>query len=403
MTTAPAVGPAPVATSAQLAVRWHVVVGAALLLASVPIVHLVWHVLLGHDVPVIRTRGQAAAPPPTAANVFDGSWMPAKERELQEASPIVWWLRSGWNEALYRAGLPRSAHVHFGRDEWFFLQATVRPDRELFLQRREVRRRFFTAVRDRVRAAGAELFVSLVPDKARLHPELAFADGVLPGAVQPNYGEVLAELHALGIPTVDLVAAVATARAAAPAQELWFRRDTHWRPEGALVAAQAIAAAIEAGPIGARLSPRVQVELFGKETIRLIGDLTAMCGLGTIEAEAGHALPMSLLTERLAEDRSYYGIVLRDQGRPLPLHGDTPDAEVVVAGTSFAIENGWKALSVALGRPVRAVEARGAGGTEPIRTVLRQLDDPAVARPRLVIWEIVERGLFEPEWRDPRP
>lgn len=402
MTTVGPVGTAPAATSAQLAVRWHVVVVATLLLASVPVVHLVWHVVLGHEAPPIRTRGQVDAPAPTAANVLDGSWTTAKELELREASPIVWWLRSGWNEALYRAGLPRSAHVHFGRDEWFFLQSTVAPDRAAFQRRREVRRRFFTAVRDRVRAAGAELFVSLVPDKARVYPELAFAGGALPEAVQPAYGEVLAELDALGIATVDIAAAMAATRAAAPAQELYYRRDTHWRPEGALVAAQAAAAVIDAGPLGARLSPRVQVELFGKETVRLIGDLAAMCGLGTIESEAGHALPMSLLTERLAEDRSYYGIVVREQGRPLPLYGDKPDAEIVVAGTSFS-QDGWLALALALGRPVRHVFERGAGGTGPIRTVLRQLDDPDVARPRLVIWEIVERGLFEPEWRDPRP
>jgi hypothetical protein len=388
-------------TPAQWALRWHALVLAALLIASVPVVHLCWHGLLGHDAPPIRSRSLVAAPPATLANVLDGSWMPAKERELRELSPVAWWLRSGWNEVLYRAALPRSPVVHVGGDEWFFLQSTLAPDRALFAARRPVRQRFFTAVRDAVRAAGGELFVWLVPDKARVYPEFAFADGVLPAAKAANYGNVLGELGELGIATTDLAAAFAAGRAAAPTEEFYYRRDTHWRPQGALLAARAAAAAIEAGLLGARLSPRQPVELFGSETIRMVGDLTGMLGLATVEepdARGTHAVPMSLLTARLAELRSYYGIALRDGGQTRPLFGDA-DAEVWVAGTSFSEENGWKALSLALGRPVRTVMARGAGGVEPARTLLREL--AAGARPKLVVWEIVERGLLEDEWREP--
>lgn len=389
-------------TPAQWAVRWFGVVLAALLLASVPIVHVVWFGALGHEEPPIRSRGQTEAPPPTRENLLDGTWMTAKERELREASPVVWWLRSSWNEALFRMSAPRSRLVHVGRDDWFFLAATVDVDRARFDRRAEVRRRFFTGVRDRVRAAGAELFVLVVPDKARVYPELAFADGALPAAKAKVYGDVQAELGALGIATVDTAAAMTAARAGAPTEELYFRHDTHWRPQGALIAARAAALAIEGGPLAQRLGPRRQVELFGKESIRMVGDLTAMLGLATIEVgDAGnrHAVPMSLLTERLAETRDYHGIALREGGRTLPLFGDGKDAEIVVAGTSFSEENGWKALSLALGRPVRVVLERGAGGTEPARTVLRELADGA--RPKLVVWEFVERGLFEDEWRAP--
>jgi alginate O-acetyltransferase complex protein AlgJ len=392
----------PTQTPAQWAVRWHGVVLAALLLASVPIVHLCWHGLLGHGEPLIRSRGQATAPAPTLANVQDGSWMLAKERELREASPVAWWLRSSWNEALFRAGAPRSRQVHVGGDDWFFLQATVAPDRARFDRRVAVRRNFFTAVRDRVRATGAELVVLVVPDKARVYPEFAFAGGALPAAKATTYRDVLGELGALGIATVDVDAALAAARAGSPGDDLYFRHDTHWRPTGALIAARAAALAIEGGPLAAQLSPRRQVELFGKESIRMVGDLTAMLGLATVEVgEPGstHAVPMSLLTERLAETRDYHGIALREGGRSLPLYGDSKDAEILVAGTSFSEENGWKALSLALGRPVRAVLERGAGGTEPARAVVRELERGA--RPKLVIWEFVERGLFEDEWRAP--
>lgn len=390
-------------TSAQWAVRWHGVVLAALLCASVPVLHLVWHGLLGRSEPPYRSRALAASPAPTRENVLDGSWMLAKERELRELSPVAWHLRSSWNELLFRAGIVRSTQVRVGRDGWFFLAPTVAPDRATFERRIDVRRRFFTTVRDRVRAAGGELFVWLVPDKARVYPEFVFAGGELPAGKQPVYGEVLAELQALGIATADVASALAAARAADPATELYYRRDTHWRPLGALAAARAAAVAIEGGPLGARLSPRRGVELHGKETIELLGDLSALLGLATVEVPdpgGTHAAPLSLLTLGLTEPREYYGIALREGGPPQQLSGEV-DAEILVAGTSFSEENGWKALSLALGRPVRAVLERGAGGVEPARAVLRELDRGA--RPALVIWEIVERGLYEAEWADPRP
>ena len=82
----------PAQTPAQWAVRWHGLVVVALLLASVPVVHLFWHGLLGRDEPLLRTRSQLPAPVATVDNVFDGRWMLTKERQLREDSPVVWWL-----------------------------------------------------------------------------------------------------------------------------------------------------------------------------------------------------------------------------------------------------------------------------------------------------------------------
>ena len=73
--------------------RWFGVVFVALLLASVPVVHIVWHVVMGNDQPIIRTRAQRDPVAATVANVLDGNWMRAKERELQGLTPVVWSLR----------------------------------------------------------------------------------------------------------------------------------------------------------------------------------------------------------------------------------------------------------------------------------------------------------------------
>jgi hypothetical protein len=207
----------------------------------VPLVHVVWHGVLGHDEPLLRTRSQVRAPVATVANVMDGSWMLDKEKELREASPVSWYLRGAWNDLRYRVGVPESAQVHFGKDEWFFIKESVRPDRAAFERARPNRLRFLAEVRDLVRKSGAELFVFVNPDKARIYPDLCYPEGVLPPGKQGNYAAILADLATLGIPTVDLAAAIEAARAADPHPatadgELYYRRDTPWRPQGALVA-----------------------------------------------------------------------------------------------------------------------------------------------------------------------
>ena len=88
--------------------RWFAVVAVSVLCVSVPLLHVVWHGLLGHDEPILRTRSQTTAPAATSENVLNGEWQVKKEVELREASPIVWSLRGNWNELRYRTGVPQS-------------------------------------------------------------------------------------------------------------------------------------------------------------------------------------------------------------------------------------------------------------------------------------------------------
>ena len=402
-------------TPAQWAVRWHAVVLVALLLAAVPAVHVVWHGLLGRDEPLLLTRSQVPPPTATSASVLDGSWMLAKEKQLREDSPITWWLRGSWNELKYRAGVPQSPLVHFGKDEWFFIQESVFPDRAAWDRATPQRRQFLRDVKAMVEKAGAELFMAIVPDKATVYPDRCYADGQLPACKAGNYAAMLAELGELGIPTADLAAAMAPARsemAAARAADpqgdpakydLYFARDTHWRPQGALAGGRAMALALEAR-FGSKLAPRVPMELGALTEIRLLGDLSANLGLATIEVPdvqmERRTVPLSLLSERLAEVRGYYGVNLRTPNGAVTLDGHDPAAEVLVIGTSFSEENGRSALSLFLGRPVRSVIVRGAAGMKPLRAALDELQKGT--RAKVVVWEMVERGQFEPVWLEPK-
>lgn len=400
-------------TGGQWAVRWHGLVFFAMLTASVPLCHLLWHQLLGRDEPWLRTRSQVAAPVPTADTVLDGSWMLAKETQLREDTPVTWWLRTTWNEWRYRLGVPTSPQVHFGKDEWFFIQESVRPDRAAFERAMPARRRFLAEVRDLVRQAGAELFLVVHPDKARVYPEFCYPGGVMPSEKRDNYALILADLAAVGIPTVDLAAAFAAERAANPEVELYYHRDTHWRPAGALAASRAVAAAIEA-KFGEVLGPRSGVRVTGPTAVRLVGDLVANMGIGSIEVRDGprtgdaqldaalqwRSTPISFLCERLTELREYYGLDIERGGGFVAMDGKDPAAPILHLGASFAHENGSSGMALFLGRPVRSIIRFGAVGFDPLRVALPELR--AGTRAKVVVWDIVERGFFAPGWREPK-
>jgi len=393
-------------TPAQWAVRWFALVFVAGLCALVPLVHVLWHVVLGHDEPLLRTRSQQQAPAATAENVLSGDWMQQKEIELREASPVVWWLRGSWNELRYRAGIPQSRGVHFGRDDWFFIRNSVEPDNAAFERATDKRRAFLAGVRDLVRQNGAELLMVVIPDKARVYADLAFADGELPPEKRDNYRRILDEFAELGIPAVDMATPLRAARAAERARgdtrDLYYARDTHWLPGGALVGMGAAAAEIERR-FGERLGPRVAAEVTGPRVLYAVGDLTDMLGLlTTVQPDAWtdqRTVALSLLSDALIERREIYGSRLLTPAGPVPMNGDDPDAEVLLIGTSFSQANGSAALAFHLGRPVRGVIIRGAQGMLPLRAALDELRSGT--RAKVVVWELVERGMFQGAWLDP--
>ena len=389
-------------TPAQWAVRWHVLAIMALLTLAVPVGHLVWHGALGRTEPLLRTKSSVPAPLASGATLQNGQWMTAMEGYLREASPLTFWWRGAWNEALYRLGAPQSRNVHFGSDGWLYMNHTVWPDPELLRGRAASRRAMFAAVKQRVEAAGAELFVMLVPDKVRVYPEHAYGDGRLSAAKAPLYGALLGELRELGISTVDLEAALRTARSAQP-ELLYKPRDTHWEPRGALAAAQAAARAIEATPAATRLPQRQQVVIASRGTAMVVGDLVGMAGFLTL-SDAGpppRTVPMSLLTQSFTEPMEFYVSGVPTPAGPRAFTDEDEGAAILLAGTSFSKSNGAHALRLSLGRPIRVVVNDGAGSVASIHEVLGLL--PKSPQTRLVVWEIVERGFFENDWQDPHP
>lgn len=94
-------------------------------------------------------------------------------------------------------------------------------------------------IQDYLRQEGSELIVMLIPDKEQVYRDLIPAAGELPAS---TLFDVESELEVRAIPVVNLLPAFLSARA--EGTPLYWRDDTHWRPEAMSIAAELMAKAI---------------------------------------------------------------------------------------------------------------------------------------------------------------
>jgi alginate O-acetyltransferase complex protein AlgJ len=238
------------------------------------------------------------------------------------------------------------------------------------------------AVADVLRQRGARLVVVLIPSKARmlsahLPPRWAAR------AEHGRSGVAVDLLRREEILVVDLSAVLMSTSGT----EYFFARDTHWTPEGAAAAAEAIARAME--DAGALTEIERQVYRRELETIEPVpGDLMSF-------------LPVGRLRRLLGLPEEQARVYRADAPGPATGLGlfDELTIPVSLVGTSYSRDPRWgfeSALKAAIAADVLNVAAEGEGPFEPMRAYLAgpTIDD---VPPALVIWEIPERYLTLPE------
>jgi hypothetical protein len=165
-------------------------------------------------------------------------------------------------------------------------------------------------------------------------------------------------------------------------RRLYLTQDTHWSPEGARLAASAVARrVIDGGAINR--GHHVYVER--PVRVRRLGDLVEMLQVPQIERALE---PESLVCQQ---------VVQRDSAAP---YRDAPNSEVLVLGDSFlrVYEQdepeaaGFIAhLARELGQPLTAVVNDGGASTLVRQSLARRT--ALLSNKRLVIWEFAERDI----------
>lgn len=282
--------------------------------------------------------------------------------------------------ALLRLQLFRQGNgaVVVGREGWLYTEEELRwgeRDAQLLNTRLQW-------IAQAVRSAGNDtrVVVLLLPSKARVYPE-ALPRTVRALAEHPRYEYTLQTLRARGVAVVDGRDALSA--------KTFFRRDTHWRPKGAVAAARAVGQTVDATFSPAFVDTLSTDDYALRWTPRVdhVGDLLSFVPVGPFAADVGFGA------------ESYRTFQVESAGVDALGLFDAPDIPVALVGTSYSADPRWgfeDALRVALSADVLNVAEQGRGPFVPMASYLDS-DTIRDIPPQLVVWEIPERYLTLPE------
>ncbi len=275
---------------------------------------------------------------------------------------------------------PHMRGLQPGKDGWVFNASGDfallgwLPDRDL-----AALRTFVAALRER----GTQLAIVVPPprgliESAHVDPARFEAEKLDYPRIAEGYDVFVESLRESGAIVPNLREAIAAARAKAPV-EFYYHRDIHWRPEGARIAAEALAAAIGASDVykdlpRAEFATRAEGEMNPRQY--WVDALDQVCGSGkTYETATRY------VTEKQGGDDAAASL-LGDEGVP----------QVVLVGTSMSFRSdGGDAnfggfLQQAMSVDLLNSAIPGGGLVTSIMSYLYSTDFQS-APPKLLVWE----------------
>jgi len=322
--------------------------------------------------------------PPTARNLH------AYEHSLEETSLVVKQLRPWMQYFEWKFLDDAGEKAVVGRHGWLF----YRPSAHYLIERQTGAPESDSAdplpairsFRDQLEARRIGLLVVPVPNKESIYPEMLARRGEDAGVIVcEQTRRLLDQLEQCGIEHVDLFEVFRRAKqehGRSDSSRLYLAQDSHWSPEGARVAAGAVARRVlEGGTV--KRDDHAYVER--SVTVRRHGDLVEMLHVRQIER--------ALEPESLA----CLQVVQSDTKTP---YRDAPESEVLILGDSFLRiyeqdepgAAGFIAhVARELGQPLTSIVNDGGASTLVRQALARR---PALLmNKRLVIWEFAERDI----------
>lgn len=322
--------------------------------------------------------------PPTARNLH------AYEQGLEERSLVVKRLRPGMQYLQWRLLADAGEKAVVGRHGWLFYRPSVRylvesqtgaPEGDFADPLPAIQ-----SFRDQLRARRIRLLVVPVPNKESIYPEMLARRAEGAGVVVcERTRRLLDRLEQFDIEYVDLFEVFRRARQQESGSEpgrLYLAQDSHWSPEGARLAAVAVARRVLDGGTIHR-GDRGYAER--PVTVQRHGDLVQMLRVPQIERAIE------------PESATCLQVVESDDGTP---YRDAPESEVLILGDSFLRiyeqdepgSAGFIAqVARELGQPLTSIVNDGGASTLVRQALARR---PALLRnKRLVIWEFAEREI----------
>jgi alginate O-acetyltransferase complex protein AlgJ len=317
--------------------------------------------------------------PPDPGSVINGAWSARLEEEFESAIPFSDRIVSTWSAAgylLFNRGLDG---LLIGREGWLFSEEEWfdSPDEGTSILHEIPRIHAILEEQD------ISLLIVPIPAKNLIYSdfhELAVSD-----RLQSRYSRFLDFLNSRGIDAVDIQSLYQTIRRS-DSVDLYLKSDTHWSPEGASLAAEAIAERVASrGYLKSAPPARFESGLSGRMEYR--GDLFEFLpGSDVRFGPFFRALPDTddiSTWENLTIQAPQFGLF------------DVPTVPVALIGTSYSAGQAWNFegfLRQELASDIASFAMEGRGALQPMIEALKgdSLTEFAVS---LVIWEIPIRFI----------
>lgn len=330
------------------------------------------------------TDAKSKADPVSWKNILNGKWALSYETAFNKSVDIYQPSIDTWglfNYLLFQEGRDG---VLIGEDGWLFTKEEFDYSPH---QAKEVEEKieYIKEVHDRLAARNVKMVVALIPAKARIYKENlgrynfpSYKDGI--------YKQSERELQSRGIAVADIYDAM---KNRADREKLFLKTDTHWTPQGAAVAADAVAKEIKAEFPDLSLESSTFKTVSGAPIVHN-GDLLRYLPLGMLGDEIGPAPDRIFPVETVKLENDIGGKSVDEND----LFG-TEKLPVTLVGTSYSANPRWNFdgfLKEALHAEVLNAADEGRG---PFETMKEYLEDDSfkINPPELVVWEIPERYL----------
>jgi len=297
--------------------------------------------------------------------LWDGQYQRRVEGGFTENLPFRSTAIHIWNAFGYGVLGQTSNEVISGQEGWLFTAEEFRPPEKHDFEAELLSALEVLALYD------IRLIPVIVPDKARIYADML--DHPRPADLEARYSRLQSLLQRHELPAPDLNQKLMAGRATA---ETYLKTDTHWSPQGARIAAVAVAQALNVTSDGGF---RTTVS----EPVPFNGDLLAFIETGPFRSFTG-PLPEQIrpyTTFSTAGADTLFG---------------PSDAPIALIGTSFSARaefNFAGFLSQETGLGLISYATEGEGPFLPMQRFLRALPE-LDSLPEIAIWEIPERYIY---------
>ncbi|MGH1340115.1 MAG: alginate O-acetyltransferase AlgX-related protein [Nannocystales bacterium] len=171
---------------------------------------------------------------------LDGVATARGEQLMVGGSVIARWVVPHYNAAWYRWTGRTAPAARVDDDGWIFISSRARPlpphryDELLDTVPAMVR-----AQVDAIEARGPRVVIAVVPERARLHPEHAYPQGLIPPGKEAYLSRLVDAMREQGLTVVELEPALR--RLQRSGGEPFYRADHHWTSRGAQSSADELA------------------------------------------------------------------------------------------------------------------------------------------------------------------